>query len=83
MLKSIDKLSAILILLPLNKTHLNIPFRFYITELFSYLYCNISKNILFGFTNTSIINFMLGATKRPLNYILEELEIGITYSKLN
>jgi hypothetical protein len=72
MLESIDKLSAILILLPPNET-----------RLLSRLHRDTSKNILFGFTNASSTNFTLGATQGPLDYMLEELKTGIARGESN
>jgi len=83
MLESIDKLSAILILLPPNETRLDATFRFCMTELLSRLHRDTSKNILFGFTNASATNFTLGATKGPLDYMLEKLETGIARGESN
>ncbi|KAH7175972.1 hypothetical protein EDB81DRAFT_771616 [Dactylonectria macrodidyma] len=83
MLESIDKLSAILILLQPNETRLDAPFKFCITELLSRLHSDTSKNLLFGFTNASGTNFTLGATKGPLDCMLEELQTGIARGETN
>ncbi|KAF1956852.1 hypothetical protein CC80DRAFT_593539 [Byssothecium circinans] len=83
MLESIDKLSAILILMPPNETRLDIAFKFCITELLSRLHRDTSKNILFGFTNAGETHFTLGATKAPLDKMLENLETGIARGESN
>ncbi|KAM6506301.1 hypothetical protein FSOLCH5_013291 [Fusarium solani] len=83
MLEYIDKLSAILILLPPNEPRLDATFRFCMTDLLSRLHRDTSKNILFGFTNAGATNFTLGATKAPLDYMLKELKTGIARGESN
>ncbi|KAJ9156562.1 p-loop containing nucleoside triphosphate hydrolase [Pleurostoma richardsiae] len=83
MLESIDKLSAILILLPPNEPRLDATFKFCMSELLSRLHRDASKNILFGFTNSSITNFTLGATRVPLDRMLQKMGTGIARGESN
>ncbi|KAF5649194.1 P-loop containing protein [Fusarium sp. NRRL 52700] len=83
MLESIDKLSAILILMHPNETRLDAPFKFCIKELLSRLHRDTSKNLLFGFTNSIGTHFTLGATQGPLDHMLEELRTGVARGETN
>lgn len=83
MLESIDKLSAILILMHPNEARLDAPFKICIKELLSHLHRDASKNLLFGFTNSIGTHFTLGATKGPLDHMLEELRTGVARGETN
>jgi GTPase SAR1 family protein len=71
-LSSYDELHGIIILLKSNNARLNISFRFCVKELLVHLHKSAAKNMVFGFTNTRISNYMPGDTFMPLNTLLEE-----------
>ncbi|RMZ88821.1 hypothetical protein DV736_g3947, partial [Chaetothyriales sp. CBS 134916] len=76
-----DHLHGILILLRSNNARLTAHFSFCVKELLSHLHRNATHNVVFGFTNTRISNYMPGDTFGSLKKLLNERsDIGLTLS---
>jgi hypothetical protein len=81
MLGNFDKLHGILFLLKSNNARLNLMFRFVMEELLTHLHRDAALNMVFGFTNTRISNYMPGDTYGPLQKLLKKHErVQITLS---
>lgn len=81
MLGNFDKLHGILFLLKSNSSRLNLMFRFVVEELLMHLHRDAALNMVFGFTNTRISNYMPGDTFTPLNNLLKKhsrVHIGLS-----
>ncbi|RMZ81539.1 hypothetical protein DV737_g2502, partial [Chaetothyriales sp. CBS 132003] len=76
-----DHLHGILILLRSNNARLTAHFSFCVKELLSHLHRNATHNVVFGFTNTRISNYMPGDTFGSLKKLLKDrADIGLTLS---
>jgi hypothetical protein len=73
-LASFDTLNGILILLKPNNARLNLMFKFCVTELLTHLHRDASRNIVFGFTNTRISNYMPGDAFKPLQSLIDKYQ---------
>lgn len=81
MLRNFDKLHGILFLLKSNSSRLNFMFRFVVEELLTHLHRDAARNMVFGFTNTRISNYMPGDTYTPLEELLaKHRNVGISLS---
>ena len=81
MLSNFDKLHGILFLLKSNSSRLTFMFRFVVEELLTHLHRDAALNMVFGFTNTRISNYMPGDTFGPLTKLLErhkQVNIGLS-----
>jgi len=81
MLSNFDKLHGILFLLKSNSSRLTFMFRFVVEELLTHLHRDAALNMVFGFTNTRISNYMPGDTFGPLEKLLEkhkQVSIGLS-----
>ena len=81
MLGNFDKLHGILFLLKSNNSRLGLMFRFVVEELLTHLHRDAALNMVFGFTNTRISNYMPGDTFSPLERLLEKhsrVHIGLS-----
>ncbi|KAI7761051.1 hypothetical protein LZL87_011456 [Fusarium oxysporum] len=76
-LKSVDKLNTILFLMKPDSTRLTDTFNFCMTGLLSQLHKDTNKNIVFGFTRARSTKYELGATRTPLQALLDEKKTGI------
>lgn len=84
-LRNYTDLHGILILLRPNAPRLTIMFRFCIMQLLAHLHRNAANNIVFGFTNTRMSNYMPGDTFTPLQRLLDEcqeVKIGLFESNV-
>lgn len=72
MLRNFDKLHGILFLLKPNSSRLTFMFRFVVEELLTHLHRDAAQNMVFGFTNTRISNYMPGDTFGPLEELLKK-----------
>lgn len=70
MLSNFEKLHGILFLLKSNSARLTLMFRFVMEELLTHLHRDAALNMVFGFTNTRISNYMPGDTYTPLDNLL-------------
>lgn len=82
-LESVDKLSAILILMRPDETRKTTLFQYCLSEILSRLHVDAKKNIMFGFTNASVTFFRPGAVKGILDNRLESIEAGIARGDAN
>lgn len=73
-LASFETLNGILILLKPNSARLTLMFKFCITELLTHLHRDASRNIVFGFTNTRITNYMPGDAFKPLQSLMNRYQ---------
>ena len=74
-----DYLHGILILLRSKNARLTIHFAFCVKELLTHLHRDATNNVVFGFTNTPISNYMPGDTYGSLKALLNERpDIGLT-----
>lgn len=73
-LASFETLNGILILLKPNSARLTLVFKFCITELLTHLHRDASRNIVFGFTNTRITNYMPGDAFKPLQSLMNKYQ---------
>jgi GTPase SAR1 family protein len=73
-LASFETLNGILILLKPNSARLTLMFKFCITELLTHLHRDASRNIVFGFTNTRITNYMPGDAFKPLQSLMNKYQ---------
>lgn len=73
-LRNYTDLHGILILLKPNAPRLTIMFRFCIMQLLAHLHRNAANNIVFGFTNARMSNYMPGDTFTPLRRLLDECQ---------
>ena len=81
MLSNFDKLHGILFLLKSNSSRLTLMFRFVMEELLTHLHRDATLNMVFGFTNTRISNYMPGDTYTPLDNLLKRhtrVDIGLS-----
>lgn len=81
MLGNFDKLHGILFLLKSNTSRLNLMFRFVVEELLMHLHRDAAQNMVFGFTNTRVSNYMPGDTYTPLEALLKRhsrVHIGLS-----
>ncbi|KAF5553080.1 aaa atpase domain-containing protein [Fusarium phyllophilum] len=84
-LRTYNNLPGVLILLKPNAARLTVMFRFCIKQLLAHLHRNAASNIMFGFTNTRVSNYMPGDTFKPLNALLseyKEVDIGLLESNV-
>jgi hypothetical protein len=65
-----EKLHGILILLKPNNARLTLMFQFSVMELLTHLHRDALRNVVFGFTNTRVTNYMLGDAFMPLQTLL-------------
>ena len=72
MLGNFDNLHGILFLLKSNSARLNLMFRFVVEELLMHLHRDAAQNMVFGFTNTRVSNYMPGDTFTPLAELLKK-----------
>lgn len=80
-LSGYDDLHGIIILLKSNNSRLTVTFRFCVKELLVHLHRSAAKNMVFGFTNTRISNYMPGDTFSPLQALLKEhSDVGLSLS---
>jgi GTPase SAR1 family protein len=76
-----DYLHGILILLKSNDARLTAHFSFCVKELLTHLHRDATNNVVFGFTNTRISNYMPGDTFGSLKTLLSERsDIGLSLS---
>ena len=76
-----DHLHGILILLKSNNARLTAHFSFCVKELLTHLHRDATNNVVFGFTNTRISNYMPGDTFGSLKALLNERsDIGLSLS---
>jgi len=76
-----DYLHGILILLKSNNARLTAHFSFCVKELLTHLHRDATNNVVFGFTNTRISNYMPGDTFGSLKKLLSERsDIGLYLS---
>ncbi|KAL9616705.1 MAG: hypothetical protein Q9160_008458 [Pyrenula sp. 1 TL-2023] len=74
-----DYLHGIIILLKSNNARLTIHFAFCVKELLTHLHRDATRNVVFGFTNTRISNYMPGDTYGSLKALLNERpDIGLS-----
>lgn len=74
-----DFLHGIIILLKSNNARLTIHFAFCVKELLTHLHRDATNNVVFGFTNTRISNYMPGDTYGSLKALLTERpDIGLS-----
>ena len=77
-LKYFEELHGILILLKSNDSRLTVMLRFCVKELLTHLHRDAAQNMVFGFTNARISNYMPGDTFIPLGTLLQEhSDVGI------
>lgn len=76
-LKSVEKISAILFLIRPDISRLGQMFNFGMTELLSHLHKESSQNIVFGFTNTRSTNYSLADTGILLQKFLKDKKIDV------
>lgn len=80
-LSGYDYLHGIIILLKSNASRLTIHFAWCIKELLTHLHRDATRNVVFGFTNTRISNYMPGDTHGTLKKLLTDRpDIGLTLS---
>ncbi|KAK0614092.1 hypothetical protein B0T14DRAFT_527632 [Immersiella caudata] len=82
-LEKVDKLSAVLFLLPPDETRLDSSFEFCITLLLSHLHRDIVKNVFFIFNRASSTNYRAGATRIQLDNLLRGLNTGLSRNETN
>lgn len=83
-LASFETLNGILILLKPNSARLTLMFKFCITELLTHLHRDASRNIVFGFTNTRISNYMPGDAFKPLQSLMNKYQqVKMTLHRAN
>lgn len=82
-LGTINKLSAVIFLLPPDETRLDSFFKFCITSLFSYLHRDVAKNICFVYNRASSTNYRQGNTCIQVDNILDEFKIDLTRKPSN
>ncbi|KEF63729.1 uncharacterized protein A1O9_01707 [Exophiala aquamarina CBS 119918] len=76
-----DHLHGILILLKSNNARMTAHFSFCVKELLTHLHRDATHNVVFGFTNTRISNYMPGDTFGSLKTLLSERsDIGLSLS---
>ena len=79
-LASFEALHGILILLKPNSARLTLMFKFCITELLTHLHRDAARNIVFGFTNTRISNYMPGDAFKPLQTLMDKYRHQVALS---
>lgn len=82
-LASFETLDGILILLKPNSARLTLMFKFCVTELLTHLHRDASRNIVFGFTNTRISNYMPGDAFKPLQSLMnkyQQVKMSLSHS---
>lgn len=76
-----EQLHGILILLKSNNARLTTYFTFCVKELLTHLHRGATQNVVFGFTNTRITNYLPGDTLDALKALLRKnRDIGISLS---
>jgi len=76
-LQTVERISAILILVQPNASRRTTHFSYCIGELLSYLHRDAAKNILFGYTNSNLTHFRPGNTDVPLRETLKRVSTRI------
>jgi len=76
-LESVDKLSGIMILLPIVQHRVTPNFKHYMTELLSSIHVDASENVLFGYPSANSTHWRWNDVQIALTSTLKELNISI------
>jgi hypothetical protein len=79
-LESVDKLSGIMIMLPIVKHRVTPNFRRYMTDLLSTIHIDASENILFGYPHANSTQWRSSDVQIALRSTLDQLKLKISTS---